>query len=102
MSINSAFLNMSPLTSAACLQALEASSSKTMLPLRNEMLKWYQQIIDVSDKINMNSVNGNREVNTVNLHKHTLCVYVDFFLNTCKHSEIKSFKKAKSGKEKIL
>lgn len=84
MSINSAFLNISPLTSAACLQALEASSSKTMLPLRNEMLTWYQQIIDVSNKINMNSANGIREADTV----YSLCVGVAFYLNTCEHSEI--------------
>lgn len=86
MSINSAFLNMSPRTSAVCLQALEASSSKTMLLLRNEMLKWYQQIMDVSNIINMNSVNGNRGVDAV----YSLCVYVAFFLNTCKHSEIQN------------
>lgn len=84
MSISSAFLNMSPLTSAACLQALEASTSETMSPLRNEMFKWYQQIMDVSNKINMNSVNGNRDVDTV----YSLCVDGAFFLNTCKHSEI--------------
>lgn len=46
----------------------------------------------------MHSVYGNREVDTV----YSLCVYIAFFLNTCKHSEIKSYKKAKSGKEKLL
>lgn len=85
MSINSAFLNISPLTSASCLQALEASCSKTMFPLRNETFKWYQQIIDVSNKINLNSVNENREADG-----YSLCTDVVLYLNNCKHSEIQS------------
>lgn len=86
MSINSAFLNISPLTSASCLQALEASCSKTMFPLRNETVKWYQQIIDVSNKLNLNSMNGNREADVV----YSLCTDVAFYLNNCKYSEIQS------------
>lgn len=88
MPINSAFLNISPLTSTSCLQALEAFCSNTMFPLRNEAFKWYQQIIDVSNKINLISVNGNRKADAV----YSLCTDVAFYLNNCKHSEIQSNK----------